>query len=386
MADLKDMELVSEFARSKSEAVFAELVARHINLVYSVAMRFTRNPADAQDVTQAVFIILAQKANSLGAKTVLTGWLYETTRFTAMKLLRTKARQQAREQEAYMRSVLNDANAEDMWTRLEPLLEEAMARLSAPERTLLALRFYENKSSAEAAAALGIQEWATRKRAGRAVEKLRKFFAKRGIVLSAAVLTTAISANSVQAAPALLGTMTTPVAVTMGAAASTSTLTLIKGALKLMAWTKAKTSIVVGVSILLAAGTTTVVVKEIKARQFYIGNSSFPGGDSITINSVVRSGSKIDVRGHYNLVSQDIATLALYITTKTTNGVPVGPNETINIVRGAGDFELIDPYPVPGMPHLTMYTTNDHGFGGVYFGTEAEAKESRGHKLNYDAN
>ena len=153
-----------------------------------------------------------------------------------------------------------------------------------------------------------------------------------------------------------------------------------------MAWTKAKTSIVVGVSILLAAGTTTVVVKEIKARQFYIGNSSFPGGDSITINSVVRSGSKIDVRGHYNLVSQDIATLALYITTKTTNGVPVGPNETINIVRGAGDFELIDPYPVPGMPHLTMYTTNDHGFGGVYFGTEAEAKESRGHKLNYDAN
>ena len=286
-----------------------------------------------------------------------------------------------------MRSILNDdAGADNVWKQLEPLLEEAMARLSAPERTLLALRFYENKSGAEAAAVLGIQEWATRKRAGRAVEKLRKFFAKRGIVLSAAVLTTAISANSVQAAPALLGTMTTPVAVTMGAAASTSTLTLIKGALKLMAWTKVKTSIVVGVCVLLAAATTTVVVKEVKARQFYIGNTSFHHGDSITISSVVRSGSKIDVRGHYNLASQDNATLALYITTKKDTGVPVGPDESKTIVKGAGDFELVDPYPVPGMPHVSFYSTNGQGFGSVYFGTEAEAKESRQMKLNYDAN
>jgi len=386
MADVKDMELVSEFARDNSETAFAELVARHINLVYSVAMRFTRNPADAQDVTQAVFIILAQKASGLRAGTILTGWLYETTRFTAMKLLRTKTQQQAREQEAYMQSTLNESSTEAVWKQLEPLLEDAMARLSAQERTLLALRFFENKSSAEAAAVLGIQEWATRKRASRAVEKLRKFFAKRGIIVPAAVLTAAISANSVQAAPAVLGTLTTTVAVAHGAAASASTLTLIKGALKLMAWTKAKMAIVAGVSVLLAAGTATVVVKEVEARQFTIGNSSFPGGDSITITSVVRSGSRIDVRGHYNLVSADTALLALYITTRTNMNVPVGPDETKTIVRGAGDFELIDPYPVPGMPHISLYSTNDHGFGGIYFGTEAEAKESRRMKLNYDAN
>ena len=95
------MELVREYATGNSQEAFSELVRRHINLVYSVALRYTRATADAEDVVQVAFIILARKAGKLGAKTVLAGWLYETTRLTAMNLLRTKARQSAREQEAY---------------------------------------------------------------------------------------------------------------------------------------------------------------------------------------------------------------------------------------------------------------------------------------------
>ena len=79
-----------------------------------------------------------------------------------------------------------------------------MSRLNEKERTLLALRFFENNSGAETAVLAGMQEWAARKRVDRAVEKLRKFFTKRGVVLSAAVMTGAISANSVQAAPVAL--------------------------------------------------------------------------------------------------------------------------------------------------------------------------------------
>ena len=123
------MDLVREYADRNSEPAFAELVHRHINLVYSVALRYTGNSQDAQDVTQAVFIILAQKAASLRQRTILTGWLYETTRFTARQLLRTRARQQAREQEAYMQSTLNDPNTDSVWRQLAPLLEEAMTRL-----------------------------------------------------------------------------------------------------------------------------------------------------------------------------------------------------------------------------------------------------------------
>ena len=159
-----------------------------------------------------------------------------------------------------MQSILNDPNSDSAWQQLAPLLEEAMTRLNENERTLLALRFFENKSGAETAALLGIQEWAAHKRTTRAVEKLRAFFAKRGVLFPAAVLTAAISANSVQAAPVALSKTIIATAMTKGVAASGSTLTLIKGTLKLMAWTKAKTTIVIGVGILLAVGTTTVAV------------------------------------------------------------------------------------------------------------------------------
>ena len=103
-----------------------------------------------------------------------------------------------------MQSTLNDSGTESLWRQLAPMLEEAMARLSEKERTLVVLRFFENKSAAETATLLGIQEWAAYKRASRAMEKLRQFFAKRGIVSVTATLAAAISANSVQAAPAML--------------------------------------------------------------------------------------------------------------------------------------------------------------------------------------
>jgi len=142
-----------------------------------------------------------------------------------------------------------------------------MSRLNEKERTLLALRFFENKSGAETAALLGIQEWAAHKRATRALEKLRKYFFKHGVTSTAATLGETISTNSVQAAPVLLAKTTTAVALAKGATASLSTLTLIKGALKIMAWTKAKTAIVVGATVILATGTTTIVIKRtIQAR------------------------------------------------------------------------------------------------------------------------
>jgi uncharacterized protein (TIGR03435 family) len=264
------MDLVREFSRHNSEPAFAELVQRHINLVYSVALRFTGNTGDAQDVTQAVFIILARKAAGLSARTVLTGWLYETTRFTAIHLLRTQARRRAHEQEASMQSILDQPDPDNVWRQLAPHLEAAMSRLAERDRTLLALRSYENKTGAEAAALLGMKQEAARKQTNRALEKLRKFFTKRGIDSTAATIAETISANSVQAAPVALAKAVTAVAIAKGATASASTLTLIKGALKIMAWTKAKTAIVVGAGILLATTTTTVTIMEIQAHKKYL--------------------------------------------------------------------------------------------------------------------
>ena len=118
MLNASDKELVQEFAENNSEAAFSELVSRYINLVYSVALRYTGNAEDAQDVTQAVFIILAKKAGKLRERTVLTGWLYETTRLTAASFLRARARRQTHEQEAFKpRLTPSGSNWPRIWKR-----------------------------------------------------------------------------------------------------------------------------------------------------------------------------------------------------------------------------------------------------------------------------
>ena len=262
-----DMALVREYARNRSETAFAALVSQHLNLVYSIALREVHDPHLAEEVTQAAFIILARKAGALGPKTILSGWLCRTARYVSAEMLRSQRRRQKREQEAYMQSLLNETAAE-AWMQIAPLLETAMAQLGEQEHNAIVLRFYEGKALKQVGAALGTGEDAARMRINRALEKMRKFFAGRGLTLSAAVLMAAVSANAVQSAPVGLATTVTTAAV-QGTAVTTSTLTLIKGALKIMAWTKAKTAIVTGVVVLLAAGTTTITVKEIQEHRTY---------------------------------------------------------------------------------------------------------------------
>jgi RNA polymerase sigma factor (sigma-70 family) len=243
MSDASDMELIRQYADYGSGAAFAELVHRYTNLIYSVALRFVGNCQDAEDVTQAVFVILARKAASLRHRTVLAGWLYETTRLAAKGFLRNSGRRHIREQEAYMQS-LDEAKSESIWRQLAPHLEEAMARLNEKERALVVLRFYEDRSMAETATLLGIEEWAARKRLERAVEKLRLFFTRRGLAVPAAALTAAIAANSVQAAPPFLAKTIAVAMLAKGAAPPASIATLAKGVLKIMAWSKVETVIV----------------------------------------------------------------------------------------------------------------------------------------------
>jgi uncharacterized protein (TIGR03435 family) len=263
-----DMALVREYAASQSETAFETLVGRHVNLVYSAALRQVRDAHLAEEISQAVFVILARKAGSLGAQTILSGWLYRTARFAAADALKTQRRRQRREQEACMQSTLDEHPMDAAWQELSPLLDEAMAQLRDQDRDALVLRYFENKSLREVGDALGLQERAAQKRVARGLEKLHAFFARRGIASTTAIIAGAVSANSIQAAPVALTKSITAVAVTKGAAVSGSTLTLIKGALKIMAWTKAKTAIVVGVGVLLAAGTATVTLKEIQKHEF----------------------------------------------------------------------------------------------------------------------
>jgi RNA polymerase sigma factor (sigma-70 family) len=264
MPELDDHELLAEFASSNSETAFATLVSRYVNLVYSTAVRVTDNAHHAEEITQAVFIILARKAGSLSPRVVLSGWLYQVARFTAANFLKGENRRQRREQEAYMQSILNEP-APTVWKDIAPLLDEAMGRLGETDRNVVVLRYFENKSAAEVAAKLDLTEDAARKRANRALGKMRKFFAGRGVSLTGVILAAALSANSVKAAPVGLAKALSAAAITKGATASISTLTLVKGALKLMAWNTMKPAIVFGSAILFAGGVVTVLESSLTA-------------------------------------------------------------------------------------------------------------------------
>src|SRR5690349_13965544 len=115
----EDMDLLKEYAQHKCERAFSELVWRHINLVYSVAFRHVRNAHQAEEITQSVFVLLAQKARNLDQKTILSAWLCRASRNIAIRASTMQYRRQKREHEAYMQSLTENADSDsNVWNTI----------------------------------------------------------------------------------------------------------------------------------------------------------------------------------------------------------------------------------------------------------------------------
>lgn len=222
---MSDHDLLQRYARAGDQAAFTELVARHLNLVYSAARRQVHPPQLAEDVTQSVFLDLARRARDFPSGQPLSPWLHVVTRRTAIDVIRRESRRHAREQTALEIAAMNTPDSS--WSHLEPLLDEAVAALRAPDRTALVLRFFENKNLREIGTALGTNEDAAQKRVSRALDQLRTLLVRRGLPITAAGLATNLSAHAILTAPAaLVGTISASVIATLPVAALVGAQTL----------------------------------------------------------------------------------------------------------------------------------------------------------------
>ena len=225
MHDRSDAQLLRNYAEHGADAAFAEIVARHTDLVYSAALRQVYSPDLARDVTQSVFTDLARKArevsSSLSLEASLVGWLYHGTRFAARDLHRGETRRTQRERQA-MEQLHPASDTTPDWEQLRPALDDAMSELDETDRDAVLLRYFKNQDLRTIGASLGISDDAAQKRVSRAVERLREFFAKRGVTVGASGLAVVISANALHAAPVGLAVTISTAAVLTGTTLATT--------------------------------------------------------------------------------------------------------------------------------------------------------------------
>jgi RNA polymerase sigma factor (sigma-70 family) len=245
MKGLSDIELLDAYASQRSEDAFRELVVRHVDFIYSAAMRQLRDPHLAEEATQSAFIALAGKAGQLRRQTVVAGWLHRAVHFAGLNLLRSEARRKHWEEEAAIMSVPGDADHAFQELAL-PHVDGALAELSESDRDAVILRFLRQRSFRDVAQTLGTSEEAAKKRVSRALERLRGLLARRGIAISAAALAGGLSQMPVTAAPAAfsssLGTLVVSTAV--------PTMSTMATVLNVLRTTKAKLVIIAGFTVL----------------------------------------------------------------------------------------------------------------------------------------
>jgi RNA polymerase sigma factor (sigma-70 family) len=219
-----DSELLRCYATDRSEAAFAELVRRHLSLVYSAALRQVAGDTHlAEDIAQGVFTDLARKAALLADRPVLAGWLYTSTCYAAAKAVRTEQRRRAREQAAHAMQELNsDTTPPVDWNRLRPVIDAAMRDLGGRDREAILLRFFEGRGFADIGTRLQLSENAARMRVERALDKLHGLLARRGITSTAAALGAVLTTQAVTAAPAGLAATVTASALAGASAAGTT--------------------------------------------------------------------------------------------------------------------------------------------------------------------
>jgi len=226
MKTRSDAELLGEYAENGVEPAFAELVARHTNLVYSAALRQVNSPDVAAEIAQRVFIGLAQGAQGLCRRLAmdasLAGWLCRSARNVSLNYRRDEFRRRSREGLA-MENFDATSATDPEWERMRSVLDDAMSELDESDYDAIVMRFFRNQDFRSVGLSLGVTDDTAQKRVARAIEKLRGHLSRRGIPTTAAALSIVLAAKAVEAAPAGLTASICAAAALVQSAAKTST-------------------------------------------------------------------------------------------------------------------------------------------------------------------
>ena len=219
----QDFELLQRFTRQGEQSAFADVVRRHLDLVFGTALRKVEDSGAAQEVAQNVFTALARKTWRFAPDDSLPAWLHKAALLESKSWLRGELGRRRREETAAeLGTTMKTPEDQPAFHALVPMLDEALLSLREKDRTALLLRFYESHSLRDVGAAFGVSEDTARKRVQSALERLSEFFKRRGfktatvaataaalqhaaVTTSRAMVSTVVGAALQSAPPALVG-------------------------------------------------------------------------------------------------------------------------------------------------------------------------------------
>ena len=271
---MSDNGLLREFTASRSESAFTALVRQHVDLVFAAAFRQVGDRSLAEEITQNVFVALAQKAGSLGHHATIAGWLYKATVLECRGVVRAELRRQRREQIAVALGTITP-DTDSVWTPLVPLLDEALLQLSEKDRLTVILRFLEEKPLREVGQTLGTSEAAAAKRVARALKHLTEFFRRRGFAVPAVTAGTPLFTVATQAAPAGLAASVSHAALAVTPGVAGGAASTLSQFLHTMAQVKLTTAAVVLISA--AVPITVQVAANLQAKSRAAYSNTSPG-------------------------------------------------------------------------------------------------------------
>ena len=203
MRHREHVQLFSAWLARRDEASFRALCERHAPVVHAACVRL--GAPDADEAAQAVFIVLAQRPEAVGDPTRLVGWLLGIARRVVANQRRGAERRRQHEQEAAMEQVRQRAEQTDpAWASARPLLDEALASLSAARREAMVRFYLEGRPQVLVAQELGCSVDAVKTRVHEGLNLLRRWFASRGVTLGLTALATGMASEASAANPVMV--------------------------------------------------------------------------------------------------------------------------------------------------------------------------------------